>query len=224
MSSSTHAGCRALFDTGRNKGDAEIRAVAEKGGVFGVFNMTNWLTDAPRPTVDHVVDHVAHAVKLAGVEHVSFGSDGPVLARAGVNIEQARMDMQAPEIARLINQGAVTCGGTGLHGLLIGLGAALAVAGLPASASAAPTALLAALLATGTAYFYWLGAAVIALVTLRRGLRQGALILVWALLPALAQILWLGDTMPLASIISVTLGVATLIVVNSVMAITAITT
>lgn len=71
-------------------------------------------------------------------------------------------------------------------------------------------ALLAALLATGTAYFYWLGAAVIALVTLRRGLRQGALILVWALLPALAQILWLGDTMPLASIISVTLAAAAL--------------
>jgi hypothetical protein len=71
-------------------------------------------------------------------------------------------------------------------------------------------ALLAALLATGTAYFYWIGAAVIALVTLRKGLRQGALILVWALLPALAQVLWLHDTMPLASIVSVTLAAAAL--------------
>lgn len=71
-------------------------------------------------------------------------------------------------------------------------------------------ALLAALLATGTAYFYWIGAAVIALVTLRRGLRQGAVILGWTLLPALAQILWLGDTMPLASILSVTLAAAAL--------------
>lgn len=71
-------------------------------------------------------------------------------------------------------------------------------------------ALLAALLATGTSYFYWIGAAVIALVTLRRGLRQGALILAWALLPALAQTLWLHDTMPLASIISITLAAAAL--------------
>lgn len=65
-------------------------------------------------------------------------------------------------------------------------------------------ALLAALLATATSYFYWIGAAVIALVTLRKGLPQGAQILAWALLPALAQTLWLHDTMPLASIISVT--------------------
>lgn len=71
-------------------------------------------------------------------------------------------------------------------------------------------ALLAALLATGTAYFYWIGSAVIALVTLRKGLRQGSLILAWALLPALAQMLWLNDTMPLASIVSVTLAAAAL--------------
>jgi hypothetical protein len=71
-------------------------------------------------------------------------------------------------------------------------------------------ALLAALLATGTSYFYWIGSAVIALVTLRKGLRQGAIILAWALLPALAQLLWLGDTMPLASIVSVTLAAAAL--------------
>jgi membrane dipeptidase len=85
----THAGCRALYPTGRNKTDAEIRAVAEKGGVFGVFNMSCWLTDAAIPTVDHVVDHIAYAVKLAGIEHVSFGSDGPVLALPSLEAELA---------------------------------------------------------------------------------------------------------------------------------------
>jgi hypothetical protein len=71
-------------------------------------------------------------------------------------------------------------------------------------------ALLAALLATGTAYFYWIGAAVIALVTLRKGWQQGAVILAWALLPAMVQILWLGDTMPMASLISITVAAAAL--------------
>jgi membrane dipeptidase len=85
----THAGCRALYPTARNKTDEEIRAVAEKGGVFGVFNMSCWLTDAAVPTVDHVVDHLAYAVKLAGVEHVSFGSDGPVLALPSLEQELA---------------------------------------------------------------------------------------------------------------------------------------
>jgi len=71
-------------------------------------------------------------------------------------------------------------------------------------------ALLATLLAAGTAYFYWIGAAVIALVTLRKGLKQGAVLLAWALLPALVQILWLHDTMPMASMLSITLAAAAL--------------
>jgi membrane dipeptidase len=41
--------------------------------------------------VDHVVDHLAYAVKLAGVEHVSFGSDGPVLALPSLEQELAGM-------------------------------------------------------------------------------------------------------------------------------------
>ena len=73
----THAGCRALHETARNKTDEEIRAVAEKGGFFGVFPMSVWLTMRPTTSVDDVVDHIDHAVKVAGVEHVGFGSDGP---------------------------------------------------------------------------------------------------------------------------------------------------
>lgn len=75
----THAGCRALYPTKRNKTDEAIRAVAKKGGVFGVFNMSVWLTDKPTTSIDDVLDHIDHAVKIAGVEHVSFGSDGPIL-------------------------------------------------------------------------------------------------------------------------------------------------
>ncbi len=74
----THAGCKALHPTARNKTDEEIRAVAEKGGYFGIFNMSLWLTDKKTTSVDDVVDHIDRAVKLAGVEHVGFGSDGPV--------------------------------------------------------------------------------------------------------------------------------------------------
>lgn len=75
----THAGCRALYPTKRNKTDEAIRAVAKKGGVFGVFNMSVWLTEKPTTSIDDVLDHIDHAVKVAGVEHVSFGSDGPIL-------------------------------------------------------------------------------------------------------------------------------------------------
>jgi membrane dipeptidase len=71
----THAGCRALWDTGRNKSDDIIRTVAERGGYFGVFNMTLWLTGKTDVSVDTVVDHIDHAVKVGGVDHIGFGSD-----------------------------------------------------------------------------------------------------------------------------------------------------
>jgi membrane dipeptidase len=75
----THAGCRALCPTLRNKTDEQIRALAERGGVFGVFNMSLWLTTRPTTSINDVLDHIDHAVKIAGVDHVSFGSDGPAL-------------------------------------------------------------------------------------------------------------------------------------------------
>lgn len=75
----THAGCRALFPTPRNKPDEVIRALAEKGGYFGVFNQSNWLTDRDRSTVDDVVDHIDHVVKTGGIDLAGLGSDHPVL-------------------------------------------------------------------------------------------------------------------------------------------------
>jgi membrane dipeptidase len=76
----THAGCKALHPTARNKTDEEIRAVAEKGGYFGAFNMSLWLTSQRTTSIDDVLAHIDHAVKIGGLEHVGFGSDGPVTA------------------------------------------------------------------------------------------------------------------------------------------------
>ncbi|TCO74725.1 hypothetical protein [Chromatocurvus halotolerans] len=59
-------------------------------------------------------------------------------------------------------------------------------------------ALLVAMASSGSLLFCWLGAAVTALVTLRRGPAQGAWILMWASLPALVVTRMSGDTTPLA--------------------------
>jgi membrane dipeptidase len=74
----THAGCRAILASERNKTDAQIRALAQKGGVIGIFNMSCWLTEKERPGIEDVVAHVDHAVKIGGIDHVGFGSDGPM--------------------------------------------------------------------------------------------------------------------------------------------------
>jgi MFS family permease len=62
-------------------------------------------------------------------------------------------------------------------------------------------AILAATLATGTAFFAWVGAAIVALVILRRGFEQGKYVLAWALLPAL---MWMAgaNAEPLATVLA----------------------
>lgn len=72
----THAGCKALAPTARNKSDDEIRAIGKSKGFFGIFNMTVWLTNGPAASMSTVLDHIDHAVQLIGADHVGFGSDG----------------------------------------------------------------------------------------------------------------------------------------------------
>ncbi|HEX6899290.1 MAG TPA: membrane dipeptidase [Thermoanaerobaculia bacterium] len=75
----THAGCRALHPSLRNKPDEVIRALAEKGGYFGIYNMSVWLTERDKSSVEDVVDHIDHVVKVGGIALAGFGSDQPVL-------------------------------------------------------------------------------------------------------------------------------------------------
>jgi membrane dipeptidase len=71
----SHTGCRALFDNPRNKDDAVLRSLAEKGGVAGIYLMP-YLSAGPGPiTVDDLLRHIDHAVSVCGEDHVGIGSD-----------------------------------------------------------------------------------------------------------------------------------------------------
>ena len=59
-------------------------------------------------------------------------------------------------------------------------------------------ALLVVLVGAGSLMFCWISAAVIALVTLRKGAGSGAWLLLWSLLPAGALLMLYGDGSPLA--------------------------
>jgi membrane dipeptidase len=73
----THTGCAALADHPRNHTDAELRAVADKGGVSGIYIMP-YLNNGHQPTAANVIDHLEHAINVAGEDHVSIGTDGGV--------------------------------------------------------------------------------------------------------------------------------------------------
>ena len=77
----THTGCRALYDHPRNTWDSELRALAEKGGVVGIY-WTQFLTATNHPDGADIVRHMTHAVNVCGEDHVAIGTDGMLEARA----------------------------------------------------------------------------------------------------------------------------------------------
>jgi len=71
----THGGCAAVHNHPRNKTDDQLRALAEKGGVFGIYDLP-YLVAAPREaTLDDYMAHMVHALNVAGEDHVGIGSD-----------------------------------------------------------------------------------------------------------------------------------------------------
>lgn len=83
----THGCCSSLCSHKRNLPDDLMRGIASRGGVVCMSIFPCFLTDSfadydddnpdgrPMPEMDLVLDHIAHAVKVAGVEGVGFGTD-----------------------------------------------------------------------------------------------------------------------------------------------------
>lgn len=70
----SHSNCRALCDHRRNLSDAQVRALAEKGGVQGVAFVTDFLGGAQ--DLERVGDHVLHHLEVVGNDrHLGLGSD-----------------------------------------------------------------------------------------------------------------------------------------------------
>jgi len=71
----THSNCRALNNHPRLKTDEAIQKLAAKGGVMGITGVRMFVRDREPTTIEHLVDHIDHVVKLVGIEHVGIGSD-----------------------------------------------------------------------------------------------------------------------------------------------------
>ena len=74
----SHTAARALTDHPRNMGDETIRAVADKGGVVGVYFMP-FLTLDSQPKGADLIRHIEHVAQIAGEDHVGIGTDNGVL-------------------------------------------------------------------------------------------------------------------------------------------------
>jgi membrane dipeptidase len=96
----SHTGARALADHVRNTADETIRAVADKGGVVGVYFMP-FLTLDSHPRGTDLIAHVEHVAKVAGEDHVGIGTDNGVLPLALDTEARRRLDEWQRERIRL---------------------------------------------------------------------------------------------------------------------------
>jgi len=74
----SHGACRAIVDHPRCITDEGIRAIADKGGVVGIFMMSFWLTTDSQPNIDHLIAHIRHAVNIGGIDAVGISNDFPM--------------------------------------------------------------------------------------------------------------------------------------------------
>lgn len=76
----THSGCASIYAHPRNKPDEIMKALADKGGYFGVYLMPYLVASPTVPTREHVINHVLGAINICGSDHVGIGSDGSIEA------------------------------------------------------------------------------------------------------------------------------------------------
>ncbi|QIK95220.1 hypothetical protein G7076_00780 [Sphingomonas sp. HDW15A] len=87
----SHTGARALTDHPRNTADTTIRAVADKGGVTGVYFMPFLAADM-KPSGDALIAHIEHVANVAGEEGVGIGTDNGVMPIVLDEQSRKRMD------------------------------------------------------------------------------------------------------------------------------------
>jgi membrane dipeptidase len=71
----THSVCKGVYEHVRGKSDQVLEELAANGGYFGVCLVPFFLTADPEPSLDHFIEHIDHAVRVMGAEHVGISSD-----------------------------------------------------------------------------------------------------------------------------------------------------
>ena len=74
----THTMCEALYPGHpRAKTDKQLRYIAQKGGMIGIAALGYFIGPDPggKTTIETYLDHIDHAVKIAGLDHVGLSTD-----------------------------------------------------------------------------------------------------------------------------------------------------
>jgi membrane dipeptidase len=95
----THAGCRAVYAHPRNKEDRDMRALADKGGVMGIYMLPYLTEPARQPMLEDYMRHMTHALDVCGEEHVGIGTDVPFFVVTDDDLKEMAKDVQQRQAA-----------------------------------------------------------------------------------------------------------------------------
>jgi membrane dipeptidase len=72
-----HTCAKSLSNVARGKSDDALRAIADTGGIIGVVAVPFFISTAPKPTIEAMLDHIDYITNLVGWKHVCLGTDWP---------------------------------------------------------------------------------------------------------------------------------------------------
>lgn len=71
----SHSNCKALCDVPRNLSDAQMKALAEKGGVMQITLYNGFLKNGGQADIYDALAHLNHAIDIMGTDAVGIGTD-----------------------------------------------------------------------------------------------------------------------------------------------------
>ncbi len=71
----SHSNAHAVVAHPRNLTDKQLSTIAVKGGLICVTFVPQFVAESGHATLEAVLDHLDHIVRVVGVEHVGLGSD-----------------------------------------------------------------------------------------------------------------------------------------------------
>ncbi len=71
----SHTACMSVYENTRNTTDVNMKLLADKGGVVGICQIRPFVSSLRKGSFEHYLDHIQHAIKVAGINHVGIGSD-----------------------------------------------------------------------------------------------------------------------------------------------------
>lgn len=72
----SHSSVKALCNHDRNLTDKQMKAIADNGGVIQICLVDLFINkDQDKASLTNAIDHIDHAVKVAGIDHIGIASD-----------------------------------------------------------------------------------------------------------------------------------------------------